>query len=175
MKTFFALFALSANIAFAADMLSLPTGAKVEKYKYDFIPNTDPATLSVCGLHTALSNEAVLANLELLYNSGPFYQYLKVKQSIELKLQNVQVHAHQGTDCNYQGFSGSDPDWNCDEEVQGHWVRVGLSFSDKFGNVWKSGHQSEIVSDARQLPSNEESRAQALDELKRIQSYCAQE
>ena len=150
----------------------LPAGVKVEKYKYNFIPNNDPTKLSICGVYSSLKSDSILQDMSLESESGPFYQYLRTNRDISLQLTGQSFKQQQGTDCNYKGFGGEDPDWNCSDKVSGYWARIVLNFSDIYGNSWVTYTNTALVSDASQVPSEAQAKAKLLSDLNKSLLYC---
>ena len=175
MKTLVSAFAvlLVSASAFATSQITIPAGTKVEKYKYNFTPNSDPTRLAACGVYANLSSDRVLSNMSYQYDSGPFYQYLKTEAPIELTVEAKQFSVEQGNDCEYKGFASEDPDWNCTTSVTGYWMRGVFTLKDKFGNTWTTFDKTDLLSDKSQLPSEEQFGQEILNDAQsRMTSYC---
>ena len=164
------LLVLNTHIALGAE-ITIPAGTKVENYKYT--DSNDPAKLSACGIYSSLNNDVIVADLDFLYDSGPFYQYLKVRQPLELTINQVKTQYREGTDCNFKGFDREDPDWKCSEDIYGYWTSTTIYFNDNYGNLWHSGMQSKMVSSAKQTLSYEAALSLTLQSIKERLSYCS--
>ncbi|MCC2679172.1 MAG: hypothetical protein K0R29_1748 [Pseudobdellovibrio sp.] len=173
MKTLVAMvLVLTSTSVFANEQIVIPQGTKVEKYKYNFIPNNDPISLAACGVYSKLGSETILNDMTFKYDSGPFYQYLSTNKDTVLTLESKSFSTLEGNDCEYKGFGYEDPDWDCTTDVKGHWMKVILTLKDSYGNTWTTWSQTELLNNRSDLPTEEQFGRTTVSEIQNRMGIC---
>ncbi len=91
-----------------------------------------------CGLVSHDASLKILNFFDVVGNDGYYTKQLKVKAGSDLSLaiEKTEISQLEGTECNYQGHLGWDPDYRCSESKYGYWSVMTVYMSDATDNTW---------------------------------------